>query len=167
MVSTQLESILKNEMHTILWDFLIQPDHLIPNWRSDMVYKKKKTYQIMNFANLAKYRMEIKENDKRDKFLDLARGGDGDTNGNGCTRNDPQKLGKENEWSEYQWTSRCYSNYSNVEVSQKAQRSPGYFMRLAVTQPHLKAMSYRYCEKLLRSKLIIEITCRIMAKIIN
>ena len=39
------ESVLENEMNTILWDFDIQTDHLIPARRPDLVLideKKKK-----------------------------------------------------------------------------------------------------------------------------
>ena len=38
------ESVLKNEMHKIIWDFEIQTDHLISARRVDqvIVYKKKK-----------------------------------------------------------------------------------------------------------------------------
>ena len=37
------ESVPKNEMHNILWDFEIQPGHLIPASRQDIVLINKKT----------------------------------------------------------------------------------------------------------------------------
>ena len=55
--------------------------------------KKKNRTQIVDFAVLVDQRMKIKESDKRDKYLDLARElemlcmdheGDGDTNCNWC-----------------------------------------------------------------------------------
>ena len=56
----------------------------------------------MDFTVPSDYRMKIKENEKRDKYLDLARelkkamehAGDGDTNCNRYTWNGPQRLGK-------------------------------------------------------------------------
>ena len=47
------ESVLKNETHKILWDFEIKTDHF-------------------DFHS-ADRRMKIKENKKRDKYLDLSR----------------------------------------------------------------------------------------------
>ena len=38
-----------------------------------MINKKKKTCRIVDFAILADQRMKIKENKKKDKYLDLAR----------------------------------------------------------------------------------------------
>ena len=66
----------------IPWDFEIQTDHLIPVKRPDLMIdnkkKKKKrklwTYQIMDFAVLADHRGEIKENEKRYKYLAFAKG---------------------------------------------------------------------------------------------
>ena len=69
------ESILENEMHKILWEFEIQMDHLIlarrPDW--GIVHKKKRTCQIMDFTISAYHRVKLKESEKRDKYLDLAR----------------------------------------------------------------------------------------------
>ena len=69
------ESILKNEMHKILWDFEIQTDHLIPARIPDLVIinKKKGTCHIVNFAYPADYRVKMKESKKRAKCLDLGR----------------------------------------------------------------------------------------------
>ena len=38
----KLESLLKNEIHIILWDFEIQKDYLIPARRPDLITKKEK-----------------------------------------------------------------------------------------------------------------------------
>ena len=55
------------------WDaenFEIQTDHLIPARRLNLVNIKKRT---VNFAVLANHSVKIKENEKRDEYLDLAR----------------------------------------------------------------------------------------------
>ena len=66
------ESALENEMHKILWDFEIQTDHLISVRRPDLVIKKR-TCRIVEFAIPADHRVKLKESEKRDKYLDLAR----------------------------------------------------------------------------------------------
>ena len=49
----------------ILWYFEIQTDHLIPARRPDLVI-------IVDFNVLEDHKVKIKENEKRDKYLDLA-----------------------------------------------------------------------------------------------
>ena len=56
----------------------IQTDHLTPDRRTDLgIYrpkqKKKRTCRIDDFAVTADHGVEIEDNDKRDKYLDLAR----------------------------------------------------------------------------------------------
>ena len=69
------ESIQENETHKVLWDFEIQKDHQISARQPDLdiVNKKQRTCQIMDFAVLANHRVKLKEGEKRDKFLDIAR----------------------------------------------------------------------------------------------
>ena len=69
------ESVLVNETHKLLWNFEIQTDHLISARRSDqaIINKKKRTFQIEDFATLADDRVKLKENKKRDKYFDLVR----------------------------------------------------------------------------------------------
>ena len=69
------ESVQENEMHKILWDFEIQTDHLILAKRPNLVivHKKKRTCQIVDFAVPADHRVKLKRNEKRDKYLNLAR----------------------------------------------------------------------------------------------
>ena len=91
------KSVLEYEMHKIHWNFEIQTDHQIPSGKPDSVIvykkKKKKTNRIMDFAVLADLRVKIKENEKRNNYLDLARElkkkaleheDNGDTNCNVC-----------------------------------------------------------------------------------
>ena len=74
--------VLENAMHKLLWDFNIQTGHLIPARRPDLIIiskkkkkrkKKKRTYKIVDFAVPADHRIKLKECEKKDKYLDLAR----------------------------------------------------------------------------------------------
>ena len=67
--------VLENDTHKLLWDFDIQTDHLISARRPDLIIinKKKKICKIVDFAELADHRIKLKECEKRDKYLDLAR----------------------------------------------------------------------------------------------
>ena len=74
--------VLENDTHKILWDFNIQTDHLIPARRPNLIIikkkkkKKKKKERIRNivdFAVPADHRINLKEYEKKDKYLDLAR----------------------------------------------------------------------------------------------
>ena len=61
--------------HKLLWDFDIQTDHLISGRRPDLIIinKKKKTCKIVDFAVPADHRIKLKECEKKDEYLDLAR----------------------------------------------------------------------------------------------
>ena len=63
-----------DETHKILWHFEIQNDHPIPARRLDhvLIYKKKRTGHLVDFALLANNRGKMKENEKLVKYLDIA-----------------------------------------------------------------------------------------------
>ena len=87
--------ILENKMHKLLWDFQVQTDHLILARRPDIVIAKKKkkkkkrkekkkkrkkkkkkknrTCWKVDFVVPADHRVKLKESEKRDNYLDLAR----------------------------------------------------------------------------------------------
>ena len=70
--------VLENDTHKLLWDFNIQTDHLIPVRRPDLIIinqNKKRICKIVNFAVPANHRINLKECDKKDKYLHLARRG--------------------------------------------------------------------------------------------
>ena len=81
------EYILENETHKLLWDFEIQTAYHISARRPDLVIikkkkkkkkrkkkkKKKQTCRIVDFGVPADHRLKLKESEKRDKYLDLAR----------------------------------------------------------------------------------------------
>ena len=69
----------------LLWDFDIQTDHLATDSQGQLLNKKtrphhnhqkkkkKKIWKVVDFAVLTDYRIKLKESEKRDKYLDLAR----------------------------------------------------------------------------------------------
>ena len=67
--------VLENNIHKLLWDLDIHTDHLISAKRSDLMInnKKKTTCKIVDFAVPADHRIKLKECEKKDKYLDLAR----------------------------------------------------------------------------------------------
>ena len=67
--------VLENETHKLLWDFNIQMDLLIPARRPDLIIinKKKRICKIVDFAVLVDHRIKLKECEKKDNYLDLAR----------------------------------------------------------------------------------------------
>ena len=68
-------TVLENDSHEHLWDFNIQTDYLIPARRPDLIIinKRKRICQIVDFAVPADHRINPKESEKKDKYLDLAR----------------------------------------------------------------------------------------------
>ena len=62
--------------HKLLWDFDIQTDHLISARRPDFIIinKIKRTFKIVDFAVSVDHRIKLKENERKDKYLDLAEG---------------------------------------------------------------------------------------------
>ena len=68
--------VLENDSHKLLWDFNIKTDHLISARRPDLIIinkKKKRICKIVDFAVPADQRINLKESEKKDKYLDLAR----------------------------------------------------------------------------------------------
>ena len=67
--------VLENDTHKLLWEFDVQTVHLISARRPDLmiINKIKKICKIVDFAVPADHRIKLKECEKRDKYLDLAR----------------------------------------------------------------------------------------------
>ena len=67
--------VLENDTLKHLWDFDIQTDHLISARKPDLIIinKKKKICKTVDFAVPADHRIKLKECEKRDKYLSLAR----------------------------------------------------------------------------------------------
>ena len=69
--------VLENDMHKLLWDFNIQTNHPIPARRPVPIIinkkKEKRIGKIVDFAVPADHRINLKECEKKDKYLDLAK----------------------------------------------------------------------------------------------
>ena len=70
--------VLENDTHKLLWDFDIHTDHLILARRPDLIIinkkkRKKRICKIVDFAVPADHRIKLKECEKKDEYLDLAR----------------------------------------------------------------------------------------------
>ena len=67
--------VLENDTHKLLWDFDVQTDHLISARRPNLIIinTKKRICRIVDFAVPADRRIKLKECEKKDKYLDLAR----------------------------------------------------------------------------------------------
>ena len=70
-----LTPVQENNTHKPQWDFDIHTDLLISARRPDLIIinKKKSTCKIVDFAVPADHRIKLKECEKKDKYLDLAR----------------------------------------------------------------------------------------------
>ena len=68
-------SVLENATQKLLWDFDIQTDHLTSARKPDLIIlnKKKRTYKIVDSAVPVDHRIKLKECEKKDKYIDLAR----------------------------------------------------------------------------------------------
>ena len=67
--------VLENDSHELLWDFNIQTDHLIRARRQDLIiiHKIMRICKIVDFAVPGDHRINLKESEKKDKYLGLAR----------------------------------------------------------------------------------------------
>ena len=65
-------SVVENEKVKILWDFIIQTDHIIQHRRPDIVvpYKTKRRCHLIDIDVPIDKRMELKEQEKIDKYSD-------------------------------------------------------------------------------------------------
>ena len=96
----------------------------------------------MDFAVPADHRVKLKENEKRDKYLDLARElkktmeyeSDGDANCKWCARYCHQRIYTGTGERKNKRTSGDYPNYSIIKIVQNTEKSPGDLRRFAVTQ---------------------------------
>ena len=88
--------VLENDSHKLQWEFDIHTDQLISTRRPDLIIinKKKRTFKIVDFAVPTDHRIKLREYEKKDKYLDLARelkktveyAGDNYTNCDRCFR---------------------------------------------------------------------------------
>ena len=69
------ESVQENGTHKLPWDFDIQPNHLISTRRPDfIIINKNQKREITELWIVpADHRVKLKESEKKDEYLDLAR----------------------------------------------------------------------------------------------
>ena len=67
--------VLENDAHKLLWNFDIHTDPLISARRPDLkiINKKNISSKVIDFAVPADHRIKLRECEKKDKYLDLAR----------------------------------------------------------------------------------------------
>ena len=143
--------VQENDSHELLWDFNIQTDHLILARRPDLIIinKKMRTCKIVDFAVPADHRINLKECEKKDKYLDLPREQKKLWNMQvtiipiviGAFGTVTKGLLKGLEDLEFGGRVETI-----VENCQNTKKIPGDLRRLAVTQTSVK--NYRWCEKL-------------------
>ena len=73
-------AVQEHDTHKLLWAFDIQTDHLISARKPDLLIinqkkkkKKKRICKFVDFAVPADHRIKLKESEKKDNYLDLAR----------------------------------------------------------------------------------------------
>ena len=74
-------TVLENETRKLLWDSEMRTDHLISARRPNLTIikkkkkkkKKREICKIVDVALPADHRVKLKENEKKDKYLNLAR----------------------------------------------------------------------------------------------
>ena len=69
-----LESVLENEMHKLLWDFEIETNHVIAGRRSNLVIntQNKTTCRMVNILIPDDHKVNLKESENKGKYLDFA-----------------------------------------------------------------------------------------------
>ena len=136
--------VLENNTHKLLWDFDIHTVHLISTRRPDLITinRKKRTWEIVDFAIQADHRIKLKENEKMNKYLQLARElkkdmeleGDDYTNHVWCFWYIHQRIIKGTEGVGGWWMSGEHPKYNIIENGHNTKNSPGELRRLAVTE---------------------------------
>ena len=137
------ESVQENETHKLFWDFEIQTDYLISAKRPNLTItnKKERTCRIVDFAVPVDHRVKLKEEEKRDKYLDIAwelkkimeHESNDYTNCNWSSWYIHQRMGTRNGGLGNKRTNGDYPNYCIVEINLSTEKSPGNLRRLAVT----------------------------------
>ena len=138
------EAIMENETHGLLWDFVIQTDHLISDRQLDLIIINEKNENMLNcrLYSPVDYSVKLKESEKKERYLGLAwefkkktveneRDGDTDCNWR-------QKVSKKTRGHWNKRMSGDHPNNSIVEIGQNAEKCPGDLRRLAVTQTPVK-----------------------------
>ena len=100
----------------------------------------------MDFAVLANHRVKLKENEKKDKYLNLAwefkktveQESDDYTNCDWCSWYSHQRIDASTGGLRNNWTRGHHPNYCIIKIGQNTEKSPGVFRKLAVLQILMK-----------------------------
>ena len=99
----------------------------------------------MDFTVFADHWVKMKESEKKDKYLDLAKElkkheheSDDYNNSSWCSWYSHQRIGKRIRGLENKRTSETLRNYNVAEIGQNTEKSPGDLKRLAITQTQVK-----------------------------
>ena len=67
--------VQENDTHKLLWEFKIQTVQLIPDRKPNhiLIYRKKRICKVVDIAAPSDHRINLKESEKKDKYLDLPR----------------------------------------------------------------------------------------------
>ena len=139
-------------MDKILWDFRIQMEHLIiPNRKSGLIYKKKRTYHLVDFL------IPVDESDgkrkRKDKQIVRQRSEKEKQKAKNPQKTlnimaimieiEPGALGMgtkdlEKRQEELERRNRYHSGDSIVEISRDTEKSPGDLRRITLTETPVK-----------------------------
>ena len=117
--------------------------------RNDSQQQKKRNCWIVDFSIPADHRTKLKEGEKRNKYVDLARElkqtkeheRNIDTNCSLCSWNNPQRIGKETGRLGKKRTIRDYPDYS-IKNTKRLEETCCH------SNSNKKKISYGWCEKL-------------------
>ena len=141
--------ILENDTHKFPRDFYIQTDHYISARRRYLIItnnkKKKRTSRIVDFAIPALHRVKLKENEKKDKYLDLTKElkktveheSDVYTNYNCSSWYSQQMINKGAERIDNK-RSEDHPNYCITEIGHNTENNSRGQSRLIITQTPVK-----------------------------
>ena len=142
MVYAQTRIIWENETHNILRDFGMQTDYQIPA-RRERDRDRERSSGTVDFAVPADHRIKIKENDEKDKYIDLA--GELKKLWNMKVTVIPIVIDVfgtiSKGWNERfgNWrTSQDYLKNSIIEIGHNIEKNPGDLSRVAVTHTQMK-----------------------------
>ena len=122
---------------------------------NDSQQNKKKTCQTADFAVPTNHRIKRKENENRDKYLDVIKKlkktiedeFDGDVTCNWRNRSSHQRIGKETEGVGNKRTGGDHPNFRNVEINQNTES-----LKLAVTHTSVENHQFMLVCKFSKSK---------------
>ena len=107
-----------------------------------IINKKREHAKLWTLLSWLSKRVKLKESEKKNKYLDLARGlkktvlheSDVYTNYNWCSSNSHQRISKRTRGLENNRTSGEHPNYYITEIGENTEKSPGDLRRLDVTR---------------------------------